>query len=120
MDIRETTISAFEALLSNKLRTGLAILGIIIGIASVVGLISLGQGAQASITQRISSIGSNLLTISPGAGNQGPVRGASGSGTSLTLEDARAIENNKNLTTVKAISAEASQSFQITQGKNNT
>ncbi|OGY35208.1 MAG: hypothetical protein A3D99_00870 [Candidatus Andersenbacteria bacterium RIFCSPHIGHO2_12_FULL_45_11] len=120
MDSKETALTAFDALLSNKLRTSLAILGIVIGIAAVVSLIALGQGAQTSVTQRIASTGSNLLTISPGQSNQRGVQGGSGSANTLTLEDAQAIAANKSLTTVAAVSAEVSQSYQITQGRNNT
>ncbi len=120
MDIRETMSTAFDALWGSKLRTSLAILGIVIGIAAVVGLISLGEGAQAQVTERISSIGSNLLTISPRAANEGRgVQGAAGSGDTLTLDDAQAIAANKSLTTVHAVSAEVSRNYQVTQGRNN-
>jgi len=122
METRETAITAIEALKSNKLRTGLAALGIIIGIAAVVGLISIGKGAQNSITDKISANGSNLLTISPGATNQrnsSGVRGAAGSAKTLTLDDAKAIIANK-FSTVKAVSAETSSNFQVTYKKNNT
>lgn len=121
MDLKETASTALDALLGNKLRTGLAILGIVIGIAAVVGLIALGQGTQAQVTERISSIGSNLLTISSSAANQGGgVQGASGSANTLTLEDAQAIADNSALTTVQAVSAEVSRNYQVTQGRNNT
>ncbi|MEK7499847.1 MAG: ABC transporter permease, partial [Patescibacteria group bacterium] len=120
MDSKETALTAFDALLSNKLRTSLAILGIVIGIAAVVALIALGQGAQTSVTERIASTGSNLLTISPGQSNQRGVQGGSGSANTLTIEDAQAIAANKSLTTIAAVSAEVSQSYQITQGRNNT
>lgn len=121
MDFKETTATAFEALLSNKLRTGLAILGIVIGIGAVVALITLGKGAQKSVTDSISSLGSNLLTISPGATNQGGIRGASGSRSSLTLDDVKAISNNlSSLTAIQNVSAETSQNFQATHSRNNT
>ncbi|MBI1833482.1 MAG: ABC transporter permease [Candidatus Andersenbacteria bacterium] len=121
MDFKETMSTALDALLGNKLRTGLAILGIVIGIAAVVGLIALGQGTQAQVTERISSIGSNLLTISSSATNQGGgVQGAAGSANTLTLEDAQAIADNASLTTVEAVSAEVSRNYQATQGRNNT
>jgi putative ABC transport system permease protein len=120
MDLKETIITAFDALLSNKLRTTLAILGIVIGIAAVVALIALGQGAQTSVTERIASTGSNLLTISPGSSNQRGIQGGAGSANTLTLEDAKAIAKNAALTTVAAVSAEVSQNYQITRGRNNT
>jgi putative ABC transport system permease protein len=120
MDIRETFSTALDALLSNKLRTSLAILGIVIGIGAVVALITLGQGATASITSSISALGSNLLTVQPGASNQGGIRGAAGSGSSLTFEDAQAIAKDPSITAVAAVSAEASRNYQITHSRQNT
>ena len=67
MDFIELIQSAFEALLLNKTRTALAMLGIVIGIGSVITLVSLGQASQQSIQTQIQSLGANLLTISPGA-----------------------------------------------------
>lgn len=81
---------ALNGLRANKMRSFLTMLGIIIGVAAVIVMISLGQGASKRITSQIASMGSNLLLVFPGAG-QGPVRGASGSVNTLTLEDAEAI-----------------------------
>lgn len=121
MDNKETLATAFEALFGNKLRTALAVLGIVIGIGAVVALITLGQGATASVQSSISSLGANLLTVSPGAASQGGgIRGAAGSGTSLTLADAQAITTSPAITTVKAVSAEASRNYQVTYKKANT
>ncbi|MCE9642969.1 MAG: ABC transporter permease [Candidatus Andersenbacteria bacterium] len=121
MDNKETLMTAFEALLGNKLRTGLAILGIVIGIGAVVALITLGQGATQSVQNSISTLGANLLTVSPGAASQGGgIRGSAGSGTSLTLADAQAITSSPTVTTVKAVSAEASRNYQVTYKKENT
>lgn len=104
----------------NKLRTGLAILGIVIGIGSVIALISLGEATQQSIQSRIQSLGANLLTVQPGAINQGGVRGATGGRTTLTLEDANAISSSPQLTTIKKVSPEFARRTQITTGSNNT
>jgi putative ABC transport system permease protein len=120
MDLKETTVTAFTALWSNKLRTGLAILGIVIGIGAVVALMTLGAGATASVTSSINSLGSNLLTVQPAATNQGGVRGAAGSASTLTLEDAQAISASPLINTVSAVSAETSRNFQITHGRLNT
>jgi len=81
---------AINGIRANKLRSSLTMLGIIIGVAAVIIMISVGQGASKKISDQISSMGSNLLMVFPGAG-QGPVRGASGSVNTLTLEDAKAI-----------------------------
>lgn len=116
----EIIIESFRTLTLNKMRTGLAILGIIIGIGSVIALISLGQSSQQSVTNRIESLGANLLTVSPGGQNTGAVRGAIGGGTTLTLEDAKAIQSSPEITTVKNVSPEFSRRTQITAGRNNT
>lgn len=119
MDLKETALTAFDALLSNKLRTSLAVLGIVIGIAAVVALIALGQGAQMSVTERIAATGSNLLTITSGQTSQRGIQGGAGSANTLTLDDAQAIAANQSLRTVAAVSAEVSRGYQITQGRNN-
>src|SRR4030042_4743660 len=84
----------FFAVISNKARSSLTILGIVIGVGSVVALISIGQGAQVSVTESIESIGSNLLMVSPGfqrgVGTQ--VSSGRGSAQTLMLDDASAIE----------------------------
>ena len=78
MDFPELVLECISTLTLNKLRTGLAILGIIIGIGSVIALISLGQGSQKSVENQIQSLGSNLLTITPGGQNTGRPRIAAG------------------------------------------
>lgn len=103
----------------NKTRTGLAILGIIIGIGSVIALMSMGEASKRSVQERIQSIGSNLLTISPTRATTGAVRSAS-TVTTLTHEDAEAIMNSASVTTVKAVSPEYSSRSQVTAGSNNT
>jgi putative ABC transport system permease protein len=90
-DLLENVRTALEALTANKLRSILTMLGVIIGVAAVVALLSVGQGAQASITGEISSIGTNLLGVTPGVTSQGGVRGSSGSLANLTLADAEAL-----------------------------
>jgi putative ABC transport system permease protein len=84
---------AFRALVRNKMRAALTMLGIIIGVAAVIAMVSIGQGAQASVQAQIESMGTNLLFVSAGAQNQGGVRsGAGDSGTNtLTVEDLEAI-----------------------------
>jgi len=83
---------ALNGIKANKMRSSLTMLGIIIGVAAVIIMISVGQGASKKISDQISSMGSNLLMVMAGAGG-GPVRGASGSVNTLTLEDAKAIGN---------------------------
>src|SRR3954467_8565667 len=84
---------AFRALVRNKMRAALTMLGIIIGVAAVIAMVSIGQGASASVQAQIESIGTNLLFVSAGAQNVGGVRTGTGdTGTNtLTVEDLDAI-----------------------------
>lgn len=119
MDISELVLECFSTLTLNKLRTGLAVLGIVIGIGSVIALISLGASSQKSIENQIQSLGANLLTVIPAGQNTGAVRGALGGGTSLTMDDAKALAS-ANLPTIKLVSPEFSRRSQVTAGRNNT
>ena len=119
-DLLETIIEGFQTLTLNKMRTGLAILGIVIGIGSVITLISLGQGSQKSIEDQIQSLGSNLLTVSPARQSSGGIMGAQGGSTSLTLSDAKKIEEKLSATLVSKISPEYSSRSQVIAGRNNT
>ena len=119
MDI-EILTEAIGTLTVNKLRTSLATLGIIIGIGSVIALVSLGQASQQAIQSQIQSLGSNLLTVQPSGQNQRGIQGAAGGGTTLTLEDAEAIESSPQVTKVNKVSPEYSSRTQVTTGKSNT
>lgn len=104
----------------NKMRTGLAVLGIVIGIGSVIALLSMGESSKKAVQSQIQSIGSNLLTVSPGFQSSGGVRGAAGGGTTLTLDDAEEIQASSKITTVKNVSPEYSSRAQVVVGRNNT
>lgn len=119
MEITELITESLSTLTLNKVRTGLAMLGVIIGIGSVITLVSLGQASQLSITSQIQSLGSNLLTISPGSQISGGVR-SGGNVTTLTHDDAKAIIASPEITTIDKISAEYSSRTQVVAGKNNT
>lgn len=103
----------------NKTRTSLAILGIVIGIGSVIALISLGQATQQSIQNQIQSLGANLLTINPGSQRSGNIRTAT-SNTTLTNADATAIATSPQITTISSVSPELSRRAQVTASGNNT
>lgn len=120
MEFTETFRESLNILVINKLRTSLAILGIIIGIGSVITLISLGQAAQKSIENNILSLGANMLTVIPGAQSTGGVRGADGSATTLTNEDADAIASDPSITTIDKVSPEFTKRTQVTTGRSNT
>lgn len=119
MDFTELFSESIGTLAVNKLRTGLATLGIVIGIGSVIALISLGQATQQSVSERIQSLGANLLTVQPGAVNTGGVRGAAGGGTTLTMDDAKAIQTSTQIDTIANVSPEFSRRSQVTAGRNN-
>jgi len=93
MRFSDLIAETLHSLTSNKVRSGLTILGIVVGIASVIAMVAIGQGSQAAIEQSIQAAGSNLLTVSPSAaGQQGPgARSFGASVESLTREDAEAL-----------------------------
>ncbi|MGE0449087.1 MAG: ABC transporter permease [Vicinamibacterales bacterium] len=82
---------ALKALGRNKMRTGLTMLGMIIGVAAVISLVALGSGAQAMIEEQIRGAGTNMITVNAGNFSQGGVRGGAGTSSRLTIEDAQAI-----------------------------
>lgn len=120
MNPRELIFSAFEALSLNKTRTALATLGIVIGIAAVITLLSLGQAGQQSVQSSIQSLGSNLLTIIPGAFRPGDFRSVAGTATTLTLDDAKAIQTSSAVHGIKNISAEVTRRGSVSTGKTST
>jgi putative ABC transport system permease protein len=108
---------AFSRLATSRLRSALTMLGVIIGVASVVALVGIGQGTSSNITARLSGLGTNLLTVTPGATRTGNTRGAQGSATTLTLDDASAM---KMLANVAAVEPELSAQGLVTSGSVNT
>jgi putative ABC transport system permease protein len=94
MRLKETLRVALRALRRNAVRSALTMLGVIIGVASVIAMIALGSGARASIDEQIQSQGTNIIFVNAGSfgRGQGAVRGGAGSISTLTVEDARAIE----------------------------
>ena len=93
MSFTQTLIIALQSLSGNKLRSSLTILGIVIGVAAVVAMLGIGRGAQAGITASVTANGTNLLYVRPGAASTNGVRAAAGSGASLTLDDATALQS---------------------------
>ena len=120
MKIADLFNETYSSLVSNKVRSGLTMLGIVIGIGSVIAMISVGQGAQGSIEARINSLGSNLLQVQPGAvrGVGTAVSAGRGSATSLTMQDSDAI--TQEITNILAVAPEASRRFQVTASGTNT
>jgi putative ABC transport system permease protein len=100
VSVGEALRLALRRLRSNKLRTGLTTLGIIIGAASLVALLAVGQGASRRLTSRIASLGTNLLSVQAGATFQGGIRGAAGSASTLTTDDADALRGIRGVAAV--------------------
>ncbi|MCK9219571.1 MAG: ABC transporter permease [Bacteroidales bacterium] len=93
MRIKNLLIAAIRSLRKNKMRTFLTMLGIIIGVASVIAMIAIGQGSKKSIQAQISTLGTNVLMIFPQASSTGGVRMEAGSSQKMTLEDVAVIKN---------------------------
>ena len=113
----EPLVTAWVGVITHKLRSFLTILGIVIGVAAVIALMSIGRGAEADIISRIETLGADLIFIRPGATFSGGVRGAAGSATTLTMEDAAAISEEVPLIT--AVAPYYSRSLQLVVGANN-
>ncbi len=116
MNILESMRIALRSLGANKMRSGLTMLGIIIGVMAVIAMLSIGRGAQAAITNQINSIGTNLLFVRPGALQQGGVRTAEGSAATLTMEDGQALVG---LPDVVAVAPEVDSFGQVAYLGNN-
>jgi putative ABC transport system permease protein len=109
---------ALRRLRTNMLRTALTTLGVIIGVASLVALIGVGEGTQAAITNQIAGLGTNLLSVNAGAATVGGLRGAAGSASTLTIADSGAIGQ---LDGVEAVAPEMSVSnVVVVNGRSNT
>ncbi len=117
MNFLESIRVSLRALRANKLRSALTMLGMIIGVAAVIAMVGIGNGATASITSQIQGLGSNLLTVSSGQSNSGGVRGGAGSSNTLTMTDVTKIQIG---TAVKAVAPVASSNAQVVLGSGNT
>ncbi len=100
MNVRELVRLSLQRIGSSPLRSALTMLGVIIGVASVVAVVSIGQGTGRRITTSIGSLGTNLLTINAGRSFSGLARGAAGTATTLTLGDATAVAALADIETV--------------------
>lgn len=119
MDYKELFLESLRTLTLNKIRTGLAMLGVIIGIGSVISLMSLGQASQRSVEGQIRSLGANLLTVQPGVQQEGRIKGSASSET-LTLSDAEAIKSSKDITAVEGVAPVYQDRAQVIAGRENT
>lgn len=120
MTINDIFHETSSALLGNKVRSSLTMLGIVIGIASVIAMLAIGSGASGSIQSSIQSLGSNLIIVTPGAqrGVGIQVSAGRGSAQSLTVADANAIQSN--ISQVTAVAPEVTSRKQVTAKGTNT
>ena len=117
MDLKGIVRVATRALLRNKLRSALTILGIIIGVGAVICTVAIGEGASRQVQEQISNLGDNLLSISAGSVDRGGVHMGSAATKTLTVEDARAIEEQIPL--VKLVSPSVGTPSQVIYGNQN-
>jgi putative ABC transport system permease protein len=108
---------AVFSLARNKLRAGLTVLGILIGVAAVVAMTALGEGARESIERQMAAVGTNLIWVWPGASVSSGVRGEAGSRLTLTEDDARAIA--REITAVQAVAPTLGMATQVVAGARN-
>jgi putative ABC transport system permease protein len=121
MRAKDLLTETFLSLTANKARSFLTILGIVVGITSVIVMVAFGQGTSASITSSISSMGANLLTISPGGAASSRIGGGFGMGAStnsITLKDVAAIK--AQVANITAVSPITSSSYQVSAEASNT
>ncbi len=116
MNLRATLRLALQALIRNKARSSLTMLGIVIGVAAVIVTVAIGAGARVSVQQSIASLGSNLIVVQPGSVTQGGVRTGFGGASTLTPQDGLAVAL---LPGVAAVSPIVSVHSQVVAGGNN-
>ena len=117
VSIAEILAMAGEALWSNKLRTLLTMMGIIIGITAVIAITSIGQGVQKATEQQLQGLGANLLQVQAGAARSGNISQGGGSASTLTWEDAKAIQSQ--VTAAQLVSAYLQQNAQVVYAQEN-
>ncbi len=117
--VTEIISMAVETLWSNKLRTGLTMLGVIIGIASVIAITSVGQGVQKGTEQQIQALGPDVLSVFSGSARSGNIRQGTGTSSTLTWDDAKAIA--EQAPSAQAVSAYLQRNAQVVyEGQNNS
>src|SRR6266566_1379204 len=116
MNLRESLRVALRGLVSNKMRTALTMLGVIIGVAVVILVVAIGQGAAKAVTDAVNSLGTNLLTVNAATAN---AVAAAGSKSTLRLEDAKLIAHNFTKT-IEALAPQVKGNPQIRLGKKDS
>src|ERR1044072_4056917 len=120
MNWAETFRSGLDAVRAHRLRSALTMLGIVIGVSSVILTVGLGLGAQDQVRRQIDALGSNLLLVSPGSStNSAGVRGGFGSATTLTLADADALADRSVAPDIAAVAPVTTDSLALKAGTRN-
>ena len=120
MNVVETFRTGIEAVVTHRLRSSLTVLGIMIGIAAVILTVGLGEGAQNQISSQISSLGTNLLTVSPGSTTSSSgIRGGFGSAGTLTAGDAAALASKTVAPDIGAVAPTSTKSETLVAGTTN-
>ncbi|WP_375490771.1 ABC transporter permease [uncultured Jatrophihabitans sp.] len=120
MNWAETVRTGLSAVRAHRMRSALTVLGILIGIATVVLSVGLGEGTKSSVSSEINALGSNLLIVSPGSTTSSSgVRGGSGSAATLTVNDANALESTVSAPDVRAVAPIQSTSLELENGSTN-
>jgi macrolide transport system ATP-binding/permease protein len=109
--------ASLQALARNKLRSALTMLGVFIGVAALIAMVAVGDGASAAVKKQLESLGTNMVVVQPGAVGGGGVRGGAGSASTLTVADAQTILRDD--TAVQTVSWIARQSGQVQYGDQN-
>lgn len=117
----ETLRTGVGAIVSHRLRSGLTMLGVLIGIAAVILTVGLGEGAQAKVTSEVASLGSNLLVVSPGSTTSAAgIRGGLGSASTLTMANATALQSQLNAPDIAAVAPTNQTASVLTTSTGNT
>jgi len=120
MTWRDTFRTAADAVRSHRLRSALTMLGILIGITAVILTVGLGKGAKAQVRDQINELGTNILVVSPGSTTSSSgVRGGFGSTSTLTMQDAEALDAKAGVPDVQAVAATATSSVSLANGTTN-
>ncbi|MDP9265817.1 MAG: ABC transporter permease [Chloroflexota bacterium] len=111
--------SALQSIIVNKLRSTLTMLGVVIGVAAVIAMVAVGNGASAQAQSSLLALGSNLVTVTPGAQSDQGLRGAGAQATTLTLDDMRAVQDQLGATITAVEAEQATGRWQVVAGTNN-
>jgi len=120
MKVYDSFRSALQSLVVNKLRSALTMLGVIIGVAAVIAMVSVGNGASQSVQNTILNLGSNLVTVSPSFGSDNGLKGAGAQAQNLTLDDMRSIQDQLGSSIAAAEAEQQAGRWQVTAAGQNT